>query len=1296
VGKRRRRHKVARSYDIRRVESDDVVNNIIEPEPLVVLPTVQKANQKSKEPLNREDKTYSVSSPENAGQPHNQYEVPVQPVIRPQVAESNIVTPTAPSVLQNASEEINLNVNISALPDDSALKAIATGKAQLPKAAIPKLLDDSETRRAPNKVHDPADLVLSEKIGASGEKERQKKAKTEPSEPTSHEKNESIETPEEGIPGLTSTLAPSGTQTPSPVYDDGPFQDAEDLPSVLGNSTITLSPTLPSWTDSETLANQTAPLVVTMAPSLAAMEISDTKDIGEGIVVVTQQNNGSESMVLAIDSTNTKLIESKAYQPPVGWESIASVFAFGSLFFFPVVIVYGVRYIHRRLVQGIPIQHILREAGSALRTWYFNFVRLRNCRGEELANIGSEGALYLAIQRESTVLICLMMVFSCAVLLPMHIVANDSEVEAEFTRGTIKHLDATSKFLWAHVCFVYLFTFLYYGFMARCRAHVKWAWTYGVLGARSVDVWDASVFVKSKLPNFLSDTDIRNLLNELFPDQVLNVVLIKDRFDKDELERRRKQLEGEIHTIRQLEGSFTNRKFLRTGAHDVPEDNDASQSRDSSYVSSPVEVSTEERESLIHIKKSELARITAMQEGLDEKHAGKCIVSFSSVEPVLQFSDLFERQQAIRAAVESRTHQSRETAPVFRDSDDHYSKRLEASRPPSVHLHQGGVLSTLSRSAETEVQEAAPVFSSGKELIAIFERTKVGEWEVVPSPDPHDIIWGSLHLNPAVFWFRTVLANLVVAILLGLVTMPTTMVTLASHILDPSGSSETHESGLDDFWVDAMNSLRVSHPTLASFLFAFLPQLVIVLVNNALMFVVCLIVTKWEPHHTCSAQQVSMMKRMFWFLFLSTFVVPALAFKSMNSFVGDLISTDASPFSLLGQVFVATSGAFTVNYIIANSMVGAAFQMVNISNCFLRFAVNWCWPWATEADRQSARETKISFDFGLEYAVFLSVLALVTIFSTTVPVILPFGLLHQLIKSGVDQYQLNYECGNENSHSVPRCRIGRAAVQYLAVPLLMFQLGMLGYFSSYVCMPNEIFAVATGRNPKGCSVPSEADPDLIMPGTQVIRGSILQLLLLTGLLLYTASDLLNTHLVDIFNDTKIAKTGFVSHPFENSRQKFRRADHDTFWGVLLHTIAFSMFGLPLESQFSRTPKTPRTVLGENVLDPEYVACSPRENEESSSGSVNTEICPLEEDWGVILGGETERVDTSKVSRAADSFIGHGAIGRAVSPAISSSDSSSTGWGLEDSSICDRFGRDDGEACVEEESDSDNDASLLLQ
>ncbi|CAK8988238.1 CSC1-like protein 1 (Transmembrane protein 63A) [Durusdinium trenchii] len=794
------------------------------------------------------------------------------------------------------------------------------------------------------------------------------------------------------------------------------------------------------------LAAPKATLSPTLAPTLAKLvaDQTSTKSIGQGIVVVTDESGGK---MLAIDASNEKLSLSKPFQPPQGWASIGYVCAFGAAIFLPVMTVAALRFIHRSVRHKETLAGRTKAAMALLadivRTGFLNTTRLRHRRGEDLENLGSEAALYLAIHRETAVLVLLMTVLGCSILLPLHLSAGSERVKLEFTRSTIQHLDKHSRLLWVHLLFVVVFSTLYFRYAARCRQHVQWAWRHGVMGARSVDMWDASVFVKSKLPEHVSEADAKRLLEVVYPGHISNVIVIMDNSESIRLERKMVQVEQKVKHLRRLASSG------------------------------------EPQEGMLRAKELELQELKELESQLQDKHVGKCIITFQSVGLASEFSNPRLRAKAIQAVVEP------------------------------------------------------------KELQDELKGAKLHEWDVVQSPDPHDIIWEALHLDPKLYWVRTVFANVVIGVFLVLLTTPTSILGLASHI---GQGADVNDQGdqIERFLLKMIESIRDRHPSLANFLFVFLPQLVLVTVNNLLMWLVYVVAKHWEPHHTYSSQEISILGKTFWFLLVSTILVPALAFKSLNGIVGDLISSDASPFALLGQVFVVTSGAFTLTYIITQTLVGSSFQVINLTTIFSRFIFGSkvFRPWASPEELRQAREEKSSFDFGSEYATFLSILVLVVMFSTTVPIMLPFGLAFFFVKICVDQHQLHFVCGRDKSHSVPRCRIGRAAVRYLPVPLLLYQIGMIGYFSSFVCVPNRIAPIAAGRNPIGCTAVSDQDSNVAIPGTQVIRGSVVQLLILFALFIYTASDSLYVFFIDTFNEEGLAvASGFIHQPFASESER---------------------------------------------------------------------------------------------------------------------------------------------------------------
>uniref|UniRef100_A0A7S2WDU2 CSC1/OSCA1-like N-terminal transmembrane domain-containing protein n=1 Tax=Mucochytrium quahogii TaxID=96639 RepID=A0A7S2WDU2_9STRA len=474
-------------------------------------------------------------------------------------------------------------------------------------------------------------------------------------------------------------------------------------------------------------------------------KLNGATNIGEGIVLVTNHSGGT---ILAIDSTDSKLPVARSYSPPQGWDSIADVCLFGSVIFVPVMLFFLFRYLKRSVDkgQGSKTQACTGVVSAFFRSAFLNTVRLRHCRGEDLENLGSEGALYLAIHRETMVLVFIMAVLGCSVLFPLHLSAGNEAVKLEFTRSTIQHLNKHSSLLWVHLVFIFLFSLLYYRYVWKCRQHVQWAWKHGVIGARSVDMWDASVFVKSNMSQSMSEDAVKAILEAVYPGQVSNVVIIVDNSQALLLENKLQQAEQDLGALKKLAQSVQ-----RQDSQYAEESSGESVGREG------LDGTTREW-TLVLEKEEEIEEYREQQRKMGEnRSAGKCIVTFDSVELAARFGDPAERKKAIRLAIHNKLKAAESLTTC----------------PPEETTEENKLLQSY------EAAERAAAAAVLKEKI---EAAQLRDWDVVPSPDPHDIIWGALHLDPKVYWCRAIIANIIIAIFLALVTTPASLLGLISHV----------------------------------------------------------------------------------------------------------------------------------------------------------------------------------------------------------------------------------------------------------------------------------------------------------------------------------------------------------------------------------------------------------------------------------------------------------------------------------------------------------------------------------
>ena len=99
----------------------------------------------------------------------------------------------------------------------------------------------------------------------------------------------------------------------------------------------------------------------------------------------------------------------------------------------------------------------------------------------------------------------------------------------------------------------------------------------------------------------------------------------------------------------------------------------------------------------------------------------------------------------------------------------------------------------------------------------------------------------------------------------------------------------------------------------------------------------------------------------------------------------------------------------------------------------------------------SVTHSNFEFEYGSNYAIMLTVLAICLVFSTVVPLIMPFGVVYFLVKAGVDEYLLTQVVSPHPLQTSQRAVVARFALDMVHVPVLLFLTAMLGFFTTSVC-----------------------------------------------------------------------------------------------------------------------------------------------------------------------------------------------------------------------------------------------------
>ncbi|KAH9260822.1 hypothetical protein BASA81_001289 [Batrachochytrium salamandrivorans] len=352
------------------------------------------------------------------------------------------------------------------------------------------------------------------------------------------------------------------------------------------------------------------------------------------------------------------------------------------------------------------------------------------------------------------------------------------------------------------------------------------------------------------------------------------------------------------------------------------------------------------------------------------------------------------------------------------------------------------------------------------------------------APNPKDILWDAFAHSRIVIYLRAWGVNLVLMVTLFLFTTPVTFISFWSTVSgDTATTTTTQQSeGMGYTYVQMVSHIRTYSPWFGDFIFGFLPQLLLVVCDAYLLMFLSLSAKQFEVFLTTSEREISLLKKSYWFLLFNTLILPSLALGSVGSFVGRLFENETSAFALLGKAFVTSSGAFTLTFVATQTWVGASLDIARLSERFYLCVMTRCvkrW----QRKQPGSGEMSLELDFGGEYAISLVMFALCIMFATVVPPILLFGVVYFFVKQGTDDYLLRHVFAETGK--LPKAYVGRSAIRYLPIALVLLQSSLFGFFSSEACMPKQTEAVAMGGIP--C-----VNKDY--SGVLVVRGTFAQLL----------------------------------------------------------------------------------------------------------------------------------------------------------------------------------------------------------
>lgn len=263
---------------------------------------------------------------------------------------------------------------------------------------------------------------------------------------------------------------------------------------------------------------------------------------------------------------------------------------------------------------------------------------------------------------------------------------------------------------------------------------------------------------------------------------------------------------------------------------------------------------------------------------------------------------------------------------------------------------------------------------------------RVNKWRVSFAPHPKNVYWENLSVRGFSWYMRYIMLNFFLFLLLTFLTTPTIII----NTFDKFNVTKP---------IYYLNSPIISQffPTLLLWSF------------SALLPTIVYYSTLGEAHWSRSSEQLSMMRKLYFFLLFMVLILPSLGLTSLDVFFRWLFDkTFLADGKLRFEcVFLPDQGAFFVNYVIAAGLVGSGMELLRLPGLLL-YTIRMMFA-RSAAERKYVKQNQAyEFEYGAMYGWTLCVFTVIMAYSIICPIIVPFGILYMLLKHLVDRHNLYF------------------------------------------------------------------------------------------------------------------------------------------------------------------------------------------------------------------------------------------------------------------------------------------------
>lgn len=306
----------------------------------------------------------------------------------------------------------------------------------------------------------------------------------------------------------------------------------------------------------------------------------------------------------------------------------------------------------------------------------------------------------------------------------------------------------------------------------------------------------------------------------------------------------------------------------------------------------------------------------------------------------------------------------------------------------------------------------------------------VNNWRINKAPTPSDIIWQNIKYSKKARIIKMIFITFILFYTCLFVITPKFLFNLISPFI---------------------SSFSESVPTFFSSLISeYSYPLVIVTMNSGILPLVVYYLSIYEKHYKRSYREKSILIKTFIFLLINAIFLPSIKEERFVFMFNKLKEFDFEMRNYIITTPLLKNSYFFCRYIIQVTFISNSIQFLAVPTFLMRKIRIYL----SKSDYEKVYSSLIKkyFDYGYNYSFGLIVFLMTLIFSTTIPLVVPFGCLFFYVKYYFDKYNLLFfypaEFESEGN-------LGDIVIKFMLFAIFLFQIVLSGLFYSLKGMDDD-------------------------------------------------------------------------------------------------------------------------------------------------------------------------------------------------------------------------------------------------